>query len=147
MTVFPSLHFQHTTDLKHHWRTPAQLECCCSKYLLLHVHIYNFKTLVAARGHSRHTRQPQPQAPKQQTDMNFEEFLPYASSKPQHRLLGCGAATGDTGEKDRTGPILCSLQLCCSHHSLKQHQVWTSDNMAHHGELFDSKMARRTNLY
>ena len=105
MTVFPSLHFQHTTDLKHHWRTPAQLECCCSKYLLLHVHIYNFKTLVAARGHSRHTQQPQPQAPKQQTDMNFEEFLPYMQAQ-SHNTRYLAVEQPQVTQVKRIGPVL-----------------------------------------
>ena len=62
-------------------------------------------------------------------------------------VTGCGAAAGDACGKDRTGPILCDMQLCCSQSQLGQQPERTSDKMADPAELSDSKMARRIDLY
>ena len=100
------------------------------------------------KGRRTHTRQPQPHAMQQQIDTNFVEFTPCASSKPRHKaLLGCGAAAGDTCGKDRTGPILCSVQLCCSQSQLGHQPARASDKMADRAVLFDSKTARRIRFY
>ena len=77
----------------------------------------------------------------------FVEFTPCMSSKLCPKvLLGCGAATSDVCGKDRTGPILCGVRLCCSQSQLRHQPAWTYDKMVDGVELFDSKMARRIEL-
>ena len=106
------------------------------------------KYTLVAKGCRRHVRQPQPHAMQPQNDTNCVEFTLGANSKPRHKaLLGCGAAVGDACGKDRTGPILCGVRLCCSQSQLGHQPARTSDKMAEHAQLFDSKMARRTDLY
>ena len=58
----------------------------------------------------------------------------------------CGTAASDACEKDRTGPILCSMRRCCSQLQLRQQPVQTSDKMLDCAELSNSKMARQTDL-
>ena len=58
-----------------------------------------------------------------------------------------GGAAGSACRKDRTGPILCGMQLCCSQSQLGHQLVRTSDKMVDCAELIDSKIARQTDLY
>ena len=56
---------------------------------------------------------------------DFVECSPSVSSKTCHKaLLGCGLAPGDMSGKDRTGPIKCSMRLCCSQSQQCKATAW-----------------------
>ena len=59
-------------------------------------------------------------------------------AKPQN-VFGSGAAADDACGKDRTGPVLCCVRLCCSQSRHGQQPARTSDKVADRAELSDSK--------
>ena len=74
----------------------------------------NTNSVTQSRGHHRHTWQPQPHNRK---STRFCGIFCMCDLKAMC-LIGCAEATGGACGKNRTCPILCGIQQCCSQSQL-----------------------------